>query len=126
MRKVFLPLLLAVLCTIADTARCQSPSSFQMSCSNLGVSGSTLFALCQRIDGSFNQSSIAILGIENINGQLRLTSWPQPSSYQKSCSNIGVSGSTLFAECRRIDGSSNRTSILIPGIANINGVLQYQ
>jgi hypothetical protein len=50
----------------------------------------------------------------------------EPSSFQNSCARIGVAGSTLFADCRRIDGSFNRTSIAIPGIANINGVLRYQ
>ena len=48
------------------------------------------------------------------------------STYQMSCRHIGVAGSTLFANCRRMDGSFNRTSILIPGIENIDGVLRYQ
>ena len=48
------------------------------------------------------------------------------SSCEMSCTHIGAAGSALLAHCRRIDGDFDRTSILIPGIANINGVLHYQ
>ncbi|MEH2244475.1 hypothetical protein, partial [Nostoc sp.] len=48
------------------------------------------------------------------------------SSYQKSCSNIKVeNGNLLSATCIKIDGSYNNTSIRIPGIENINGVLTF-
>ncbi|MDZ8222496.1 MULTISPECIES: CVNH domain-containing protein [unclassified Nostoc] len=47
------------------------------------------------------------------------------SSYQNSCRNIDVSGATLTASCRRINGTYNSTSILIRGIFNGNGVLLY-
>jgi hypothetical protein len=48
------------------------------------------------------------------------------SSYQKSCSNIKVKdGDLLSATCMKIDGSYNNTSIHIPGIENINGVLTF-
>jgi hypothetical protein len=48
------------------------------------------------------------------------------SSFQDSCRHIRVEGATLSADCRRIDGSFNETAIEIPGIAYINGNLQYQ
>jgi hypothetical protein len=126
MRGIVLAMALPALCAASGAAQAQSASSYQMSCNRIGVAGSTLFANCRRIDGSFNKTSIAIPGIENINGVLQFHGPEQPSSFQNSCSGIGVAGSTLFANCRRIDGSFNRTSIGIPGIANINGVLQYQ
>ncbi|MEH1873297.1 CVNH domain-containing protein [Nostoc sp.] len=47
------------------------------------------------------------------------------SSYQASCRNIDVAGATLTASCRRINGTYNRTSILIRGIFNGNGILLY-
>ncbi|KAB8331488.1 hypothetical protein SD80_023610 [Scytonema tolypothrichoides VB-61278] len=48
-----------------------------------------------------------------------------PSSYQNSCQNIGVSGATLTAQCRRRNGTFNNTSILIRGIYNDDGNLRY-
>ncbi|MBD2778933.1 CVNH domain-containing protein [Iningainema tapete] len=103
-----------------------SPSSYQSSCQNIGVSGATLTAQCRRINGTFNNTSILIRGIYNDNGVLRYTSnATAASSYQSSCRNIGVSGATLTAQCRRINGTFNNTSILIRGIYNDNGVLRY-
>ena len=48
-----------------------------------------------------------------------------PSSYPASCRNIRVTGATLTASCRRINGTYKSTSILIRGIFNGNGVLLY-
>jgi uncharacterized membrane protein YedE/YeeE len=110
----------------ASAAHAQNASSFQKSCDHIGVAGSTLFANCRRINGSFNRTSILLPGVENIDGNLRFNGMGQPSTFQNSCAGIGIAGSTLFAHCRRIDGGFNRTSILVPGIANIDGVLRYQ
>jgi CVNH domain len=115
---------LAIVCA-AGHARAQSASSFQQSCNNIRVTGSTLSASCRRVDGSFNNTSILLKGIANNNGVLQVTGTGQ-SSFQDSCTDISVAGSTLSANCRKIDGSFNGTSILIPGIANNNGVLVHQ
>jgi CVNH domain len=48
-----------------------------------------------------------------------------PSSYSDSCWNTQVNGANLSARCRRINGSSTRTSIPIRGIENRNGTLIY-
>ncbi|MBN3873860.1 MAG: CVNH domain-containing protein [Nostoc sp.] len=48
-----------------------------------------------------------------------------PSSYPASCRNIRVTGATLTASCRKINGTYNSTSILIRGIFNGNGILLY-
>ena len=48
------------------------------------------------------------------------------SSHQKSCFNIKVEdGHLLSATCIKIDGSLKNTSIRIPRIENINGVLTF-
>jgi CVNH domain len=124
--RLILPLTLFISIVCATWyARAQGASSFQQSCNNIQVSGSTLSASCRRVDGSFNNTSILIRGIANNNGVLQLTG-TGASSFQDSCNNISVAGSTLSASCRRMDGSFNQTSILIPGIANNNGVLTHQ
>ncbi len=103
-----------------------SPSTYQSSCNNIRVVGATLTARCRRINGTFNNSSILIRGIYNNNGVLRYTaSATAASSYQSSCGNISVTGATLTARCRRINGTFNNSSILIRGIYNNNGVLRY-
>jgi hypothetical protein len=48
-----------------------------------------------------------------------------PSSYQNSCENIRITGATLSARCRLVNGSTKSTSILIRGIENQNGNLTY-
>jgi hypothetical protein len=52
----------------------------------------------------------------------------EPSSFQNSCSviSVGSGGNTLEAWCNQSGGAANKTSILIPGIANNNGVLVYE
>ncbi|MCC5627214.1 CVNH domain-containing protein [Nostoc sphaeroides CHAB 2801] len=103
-----------------------SPSTYQNSCRNIGVTGATLTANCRRRNGTFNRTSILIRGIDNINGNLRYGSSPTAaSSYAASCQNIRVSGATLRANCRTRNGRLNSTSILIRGIDNINGNLRY-
>jgi tetratricopeptide (TPR) repeat protein len=48
-----------------------------------------------------------------------------PSTYQLSCSNTVAAGATLYADCRRIDGSTLHTQIEIPGVENIDGMLRF-
>jgi hypothetical protein len=47
------------------------------------------------------------------------------SAYQNSCVDIFIEGPTLVASCRRVDGSFHRTSIMLEGIENIDGQLQF-
>jgi CVNH domain len=110
---------------LSSPAHAQSPSTYPSSCHHIGMSGATLVAVCRRVDGSFNQTSIVLQGIENIDGQLQFTQPSQPASFQDSCRDIHVIGSTLNAICRRADGSYERTSMEVPGIANVDGNLQY-
>ena len=88
------------------------------------VEGATLSALCRRANGTWNQTTIEMDGIENNDGRLQLSGGA--SSYQRSCRDIGANGDMLGATCQRRDRSWNETTIEVPGIANINGVLRYQ
>jgi CVNH domain len=107
-------------------ANSRSDSNYQNSCWNTQVNGATLSARCRRINGDSIRTSISIRGIENRNGNLiYLSNFRSDSSYQNSCWNTQVDGSTLSARCYRINGSSTRTSILIRGIENRNGNLTY-
>ncbi|MEH2391945.1 MAG: CVNH domain-containing protein [Nostoc sp.] len=105
-----------------------APSTFQQSCNNITISGNILMANCSRINGSFNQSSLVLLGIENIDGTLKVTNPRKVSNYQLSCDNIGFNGfngNLLKATCKRRSGIANNTSLVLNGIENINGFLKY-
>jgi hypothetical protein len=110
----------------AAPAQAQPASSYQNSCSGIRAEGAVLVAHCRRMDGSYDWTRLPIRGVANIDGHLQFQGMRQVSSFQNSCSGIYVSGDVLSANCRRIDGSYRRSSIEIPGIANINGQLQYQ
>ena len=109
-----------------NVARAQGASSYQLSCRGIGVSGARLLAQCRRMDGSWADTSIHIRGINNINGVLQSDGTEQPSTFQLTCIHIHVAGDMLSAQCRRVDGSYQQTSIAIQGIANINGMMRYQ
>ena len=100
-------------------------SSYQETCTEISVSGNVLSATCQRRDGSLNQSSIVLKGIENIDGQLTITDPNKPSNFQGSCTDISINGDVLSATCNKADGSPNQTSIVLKGIENIDGNLTY-
>src|ERR1700691_4539746 len=103
-----------------DVAHAQRARTYQLSCTKVTVVGSTLSANCRRIDGGSNRTAILIPSIENIDGALRFSGAGEPSTFQNSCVEAGVAGSRIFARCRRIDGSFTRTTILIPGIENVD------
>jgi hypothetical protein len=113
------------LCFAGSDVRAQSPSSFQNTCSNITISGTTLRASCRRIDGTYGSVSIQVKGIDNIDGRLQVTG-TSPSSYQKTCRDIGINGDVLSATCKKVDASWQPSSVQVPGIANINGILKYQ
>jgi hypothetical protein len=126
LRSILKSAVLVLPFALAIPAEAQQMSTYQDSCRQIRVHGATVAADCRRMDGSFNETAIEIRGIANIDGNLQFSSMVQPSSYQLTCRHIRVIGATLTAVCRRMDGSWNESSILIPGIANIDGNLQYQ
>jgi len=107
----------------AKPAAAQSASTFQNSCVHIFASGDILSADCRGQNGVFTRTSIEIPGIANIDGVLQFTG--DRSSFQNSCRNIRVDGDVLSALCRRGDGAYSPSSIEIPDIVNIDGVLQY-
>jgi hypothetical protein len=107
-------------------AESPSPSTYQTSCVHIGVIGKTLYADCRRNAGGFKRAALPIAAIENRNGSLRFTSMYRASTFQDSCKDIAVAGNVLYATCRRDDGGFNETSIIIPGIANVDGDLRYR
>jgi hypothetical protein len=49
-------------------------ANFQDSCRHIHVADSTIMAACRRVDGRYEQTSIDIPGIENIDGHLEYMS----------------------------------------------------
>jgi hypothetical protein len=73
----------------------------------------------------FNKSIMIAFAIcAGVSGLASIPARAQESSFQSSCRGISIAGATLTATCRRVDGTFARTSIVLRGIANINGRLQ--
>jgi hypothetical protein len=110
---------------VKTEASATKDSSYQLTCSNISVKGDTLSADCRKRNQAIKHTSIRILGIDNIDGDLKDNGTKKPSTYQNSCNKISVAGATLSANCRKINGRYKSTSILIPRIQNIDGTLSY-
>ncbi|MBD2212825.1 hypothetical protein H6G27_23550 [Nostoc linckia FACHB-104] len=100
-------------------------SSYQHTCENISIDGDVISATCQRRDGSWNETSLSLRGIENIDGILEVTDPYSPSSFQLSAMNISIDGDLLSATCQRRDGLWNESSLVLNGIENIDGNLEY-
>ncbi|BAY90358.1 MULTISPECIES: CVNH domain-containing protein [unclassified Tolypothrix] len=100
-------------------------SSYQYTCENISIDGDVISATCQRRDGSWNETSLSLRGIENIDGILEVTDPYARSSFQLSAMNISIDGDVLSATCRRMDGLWNESSLVLDGIENIDGNLEY-
>ena len=118
-------LLLTCTCVGVNKPASARLSNFQNSCNNISISGNILSATCNSLNGQGRQTSIVLNGIENINGKLRITDVTQPSNFQDSCTNISIDGNELSAICAKINGQRRQTSIVLNGIENINGILEY-
>ncbi len=130
--------------------------SYNASCTTARSNGTTLQALCRNNAGQWNRTSIDIAmcrgtDIANVDGQLSCarqggygrgygrhgdgrwtggyTSYPS-GSYQASCRDIRMNGSTLTATCGSNDGFWRRSYLDLSrcyrtdNIANINGQLR--
>ena len=100
-------------------------SSYQQSCTEISVNGNILSATCEKRDKSPNQTSIVLMGIENIDGELKVTAPNKPCSFEQSSTEISIKGDVLSATCKKRDGSPNKSSIVLNGIENIDGELKY-
>jgi hypothetical protein len=123
MNKLFLSMILLF---IVMAGQVFADAGFSKSCKSIRIKGGHLLAECRRIDGSWNEDAKIKIDnhIGNNNGNLE---W-DGSSFSQSCQNIIIKdGHILKAECRRIDGSWNRTEInLDERIGNNNGELLHQ
>ena len=99
-------------------------AGYQKSCNRVSVTAATLEARWRRLDGSFQRTSVVLQGIENVDGQLQLSEPGQPAAFRSSCRNIHVTGATLSARCRPLDGAYHDTSVVVQGLANIDGTLR--
>ena len=88
--------------------------SYQRTCSNISVGGTTLNADCK----TFNQQSIrtslpyfasCVGDIGNINGTLACAG--PNGSYALTCEDATVKGDTLHARCKKINGQFEETSL---------------
>lgn len=97
--------------------------SYKDSCRTIQVVGGTLIAQCQKIDGSWQNSTLQYGmcdgDIRNDNGKLRCkqragtkTSKSAPKgSYKKSCKNYYTEGKRLYATCEKKNGGWRSSSI---------------
>lgn len=101
-------------------------SNYQLTCRDISIDGNVLTATCQRRDGSWNETSLVLKGIENIDGNLEVTDPNQDSSFDQTCENVSIDEDVITARCQTRDGSWNdSTSITLNGIENIDGELTY-
>ncbi|WP_022969483.1 CVNH domain-containing protein [Arenimonas oryziterrae] len=100
--------------------------SYQQTCRDASVRGSTLTATCEDANGRDRRTSINVNNcrnrdIGNNNGNLTCTNYGGgvPSgSYQQTCRDAYVSGSTLTATCEDANGRDRRTSINVNNCRN--------
>jgi hypothetical protein len=118
----------------------QTPSgSYQQTCRDIGVRGSTLYANCKDEGGNWRRTQLNDYQrcrgeIQNLNGNLQCTGgygqgtygrdhdndrdhdrdrgYGIPGgSYSQTCQNIRVSGNTLQASCQKKNGKWKNTSL---------------
>jgi hypothetical protein len=93
----------------------QAPQgSYEKTCSNISVSGTTLNANCKTFSGQSVETNLpyyasCVGDIGNINGTLACAG---PSgSYALTCRDAVVKGDILSAQCRKINGQYEETSL---------------
>lgn len=109
------------------TAQSVPASSYQSSCTDIKIAipGDIITAKCLKFYLFLKTTSIRFKEIYNNNGVLIFSNLNSSSNFQNSCTNITITGNTLVANCRKLNNTYNKTSILVPGIKNNNGVLIY-
>jgi CVNH domain len=108
--------------------------SYKQTCKDTSMEGKWLHAKCQKINGSWNNTSIKYADcnkdIWNNNGVLTCgggTSSLPKGSYKQTCKDAYVDGNWLYAKCQKTNGSWYSTSIKYSScnkdISNSNGTL---
>jgi len=93
--------------------------SYKNSCKNIRVDGNQLKAKCEKKNGNWNNTSIKYNNckgdISNNNGELSCNgsggSKIPKGSYRDSCKNSNVEGKWLYSNCKKKNGSWNKTSL---------------
>lgn len=103
-----------------------TPSSYQNSCRDMYFDreANVLEANCFNGD-RFVYTNIPLVGIENIDGNLKPTYNNRLSNFNETCGRFSVSGNVLRATCRTRNGGLRKTAIALNGIQNYNGDLRY-
>lgn len=92
--------------------------SYKNSCKNIRVDGKKLKAKCEKRNGNWNSTSINYKqckgDISNNNGELSCNGGGSKiprGSYRDSCKNSYVEGNRLYSNCKKKNGSWNKSSI---------------
>lgn len=92
--------------------------TYQNSCKNIRVDGNQLKAKCEKRNGSWNSTKINYKkckgDISNNNGELSCNgggSKIPKGSYRDTCRDSYVEGGRLYSQCKKKNGSWNKTSI---------------
>jgi hypothetical protein len=117
---------------IAAQAQQAPPGSYQKTCSNVSVSGTTLNATCKTFNQQDNKTDLpyyasCVGDIGNINGTLACAG--PNGSYAQTCVDATVKGHTLSASCKKINGQMQNTSLqnfqgFQGNISNCDGTLK--
>jgi hypothetical protein len=96
------------------------------------MNGDTLSASCQKVDGGWHNSSLDYRScrggqVINENGNLRCGEAGEggwrggerggsqgglpPGDYKRTCQNMYMQGNTLYANCQKVNGGWNGTSL---------------
>jgi hypothetical protein len=135
-RKLLMTIALFVMVwTTAPSVQADPTGSYQQTCIDIGVSGTTLAAQCRTRASQYVQTTLAnyhqcIGDISNNNGQLQCNkdATPPTGSYSESCTNIFINNGVLSASCKTINGGIVNAQLgnlpaCLGDIANINGNL---
>lgn len=105
------------------TAWAAAPAgSYQKTCTDISVDGTTLHASCKTFSGQATKTSLpyyasCVGDLGNINGTLACAG--PNGSYALTCENATVKGETLSASCKKKDGQLVPASL--PGFQGFQG-----
>ncbi|MEG4986423.1 CVNH domain-containing protein [Microcoleus sp. BR0-C5] len=103
----------------------QKASTFATSCTDFSINGAQLSATCEKKNGTNQRTSITIQGVHNKNGQLVQGNIGEASTFNRTCTDFGINGAQISANCRTSSGDSRHSSVTLLGINNNDGKLMY-
>lgn len=131
-RSIVLLAVLALAVALPALAQVPPAGSYQQTCKDITVTGTTLNATCSwqgsyGAPSSLNYASGCVGDIANVRGVLACTG--ANGSFSLTCRNAHVEGRTLHAECRNKSGQYVKASLpnftgFDHNISNCDGKLQ--